>query len=67
MANRTITAFIAHLEITRQEAEKSQSAGQIIGLFAWDKTRLTNLLDQAKHILAVDVSDTPETHPEAAP
>ena len=67
MANRTITAYVEHLNIAIREALGSQSNTQIVGVFPFDKLRQDGLVAAALKLLEVPVCDTPETHPEPAP
>ena len=64
MANRTIAAYLSHLDVARSEIIGSQSGSQIVGIFPFDKVRQVTLLQEAMRFLDIAVCDTPETHPE---
>ena len=66
MANRTINAYIEHLDIARKEVVACQSASQIVGVSDFDRKRQETLVAAALQVLMVPVCDTPKTHPEVS-
>ena len=68
MTNRTVAAYVAHLQAAIAEAEASAQSSQfVIGWWPPDANRQRVLLVEAARLLDVQLVDMPETHPPATP